>query len=617
MNDSNKNPDTEPDAIRVFDSNGREVSIPRQQWRETILPGAILKEWDNPDGLAALIMKSLEDGLASEVIDAAIQLEDIDANMERGNLLLGLVHLENGHLHDAEKAFRAADEVKGSGPAGLANLAVLMERQGDMAQAKVLRWRALERDPNQEQAMAQYCARAEAEGGETGLLDALRLLETLPESWRAKAWLARHALGTGNRSAALDGIRAVLERSESLPAEALMEMSGELGKAGELEAMLDLFSPRFDPGAHGMMLGNNLLKASLELGRIDGAKAILESLNALQRPDWRENLAFWQAQLDNKAKGIGSGPAGAPMEIAVMPLAGPIWARGQEGFDALVPPKAAGTIQICIAAPTVSGSPGSQGQAAIRQGDDMAGLFSRSLALYLAERIHMGTTAVGTALLLGLKDRLGFVSGGSPYPVKQLLQMGRMAGNHPCPFVINAHMDVSGPKWAVALTALDTATGEEAGRFAGETDPDDPGALFDHLATRLCAFAKEKAGAAAEITPAWYAKPAPGRWPALLTARMQALVVATAAMHKGNLGPDGDRQILESLVRTATESKEDAVARLLLLTALNRNREIDPGIHLEYAERVSSLDREAPLPEAVRVRASAVMASLYPSPTSG
>lgn len=608
-----QDPSQDPDMIRVFDGQGREVFIPKAEWCEKILPGAIQKEWDNPNGLAQIILRSLDDGLASEVLDAAIQLEDIDADMERGNVLLGLVQMEMGHLEEAEKAFRNADAIKDGSAVALANLAVVLERKGETENAKAARWQALTRDPNQEQALGLFTQAAQAEGGETGFLEALRRVETLPGSWRAKAWMARHALRKGDKARALAAYREILARPEPLGAEALMQMSGDLGNAGALEAIVNLFGPVFDPALHGVLLGNNLIKANAELGRTDTARAILASLQAQQRPEWGENLAFWEAQLNQRgerdvgsagAAPAGTAQAGAPIEIAVMPLAGPVWARRQEGFDALLPAKAAGAPHICIAAPTLSGM-NSPGDGVIRQGEDKAGVFSRALAVYLAERIHMETSAVGTALLLGLKDRAGFVMGNAPYPIGHLLQMARLAGPD-ARYVVNAHIVVGSPKWMIALTALDIATGEEAGRFAGETNPDDPGILLEELAVKLCAFARDKAGAAAVAPPAWYAKPAPGRWPAGLSARMQTLALATAALHKDKEPAlSGERPMIDGLMRFALDESADAVARLLLLTSLSRLKELGSAAPVEYADGLGRLAEAAPLPGAVQAAVTA------------
>ena len=46
-----------------------------------------------------------------------------------------------------------------------------------------------------------------------------------------------------------------------------------------------------------LTVGNNLIKAHLDLGRLDAARRILDALYALKRPDWRETLGFWDKEL--------------------------------------------------------------------------------------------------------------------------------------------------------------------------------------------------------------------------------------------------------------------------------------------------------------------------------
>lgn len=44
-----------------------------------------------------------------------------------------------------------------------------------------------------------------------------------------------------------------------------MEISGDLGKQGQLQKLLDLVEPHYDVQMHGLSVGNNLIKAHVEL----------------------------------------------------------------------------------------------------------------------------------------------------------------------------------------------------------------------------------------------------------------------------------------------------------------------------------------------------------------
>jgi tetratricopeptide (TPR) repeat protein len=84
---------------------------------------------------------------------------------------------------------------------------------------------------------------------------------------------------------------------DDVPAEALMTMTGDLGKRGFLAQLIELGASRFVPERHGILVGNNLIKAYIDSGRIDEARAVVERLYKLNRPDWRQSLQYWEAQL--------------------------------------------------------------------------------------------------------------------------------------------------------------------------------------------------------------------------------------------------------------------------------------------------------------------------------
>src|SRR5690606_11000925 len=96
----------------------------------------------------------------------------------------------------------------------------------------------------------------------------------------------------------MDHYRTAIDRAgPDIPADILMQISGGLGKAGHLKELLALVEPAFNPSQHGLPVGNNLIKANLEVGQIDRAREILEALYGLQRPDWREPLSYWDTQI--------------------------------------------------------------------------------------------------------------------------------------------------------------------------------------------------------------------------------------------------------------------------------------------------------------------------------
>src|SRR4051812_27847842 len=323
-------------VVRVYDQFGRTVTIGREAWRRDVLLPNLSANRDNPDALSDLITSALGDDFAADLLDSARWLADHDPQPRRGAALLGAVLLQLRDFAGARDLLQAAIASHGDDAYLLANLARARAALGDAAGARTLLWRALQLDPN-EAATLGWLIAVTAPDGQPAVLDAYARAATLPGSWRAQLWLARDALARGDLAAATRFYEEALSRAQPVPADLLMQMSGDLGNRAQTELLVRLTQPRFDLAAHGLTVGNNLLRAFLELGRFGEARALLEQLYSRQRPDWREQLLQWEQQLDDAQKRYGV--VTAPLDIVLMRLEQPVWARGVPGFDALLPAK--------------------------------------------------------------------------------------------------------------------------------------------------------------------------------------------------------------------------------------------------------------------------------------
>jgi hypothetical protein len=61
-------PAKDPDMIKVYDAYGRELFITRDNWRESVLKGAIEKAWNDADQLAGLVTQLLYDSFFAEAV---------------------------------------------------------------------------------------------------------------------------------------------------------------------------------------------------------------------------------------------------------------------------------------------------------------------------------------------------------------------------------------------------------------------------------------------------------------------------------------------------------------------------------------------------------------------
>ena len=137
----------------------------------------------------------------------------------------------------------------------MTNLAKVYSGQGEQARAERALWRALEVDPNQDNGLLWYATIHRERGGPKAELDAFRRVAALPNSWRPQLWLARHALESKDVPAALSVYNEVLNRLKPVTADALMQISGDLGNGGLRKELIGICGPLFDAREHGLAGG--------------------------------------------------------------------------------------------------------------------------------------------------------------------------------------------------------------------------------------------------------------------------------------------------------------------------------------------------------------------------
>ena len=291
----------EANLIQVFDKSGTPLYLTKEEWRAKVLPGMLSARWDSPDELYQVIVGTLQDGLPADVAEATEHLYGIDPNRPRAvcawaNVLLGM-----NRIDEAEGILNSHIEQYGEEGYVVTNLAKVYATRNEHDRAAAILWHALELDPNQNMAVGWFAALANERGGKSAMVEAWERVAALPGSWHAQVWLARVALETDDIPRALAYYREGLARvSETVPAEFLQQMSGDLGIHGRFTELLELTEPYFIPEVHGLQVGNNLIKANIELGHLRRARQILNQLRTQQRPDWRAHLDHWASEIELK-----------------------------------------------------------------------------------------------------------------------------------------------------------------------------------------------------------------------------------------------------------------------------------------------------------------------------
>jgi tetratricopeptide (TPR) repeat protein len=285
------------DAITAYDEHGRQVAMPRAEWRDKVLHPQLKQQWDAPDALYATILSALSDGFAPELLTAAARLVEIDGLPERSHVTYGIVLLESGRLDEAEAVLQAGIRTVGETAALLTNLAKVKHDRDDVAGASELLRRAVRLDPNFEHGLNGWLAVERERAGEAGGLAALQEACALPGSWRARLLLARHHLAAGDLPTAREQYTAVLAE-EDVDGGALTTMAADLGEHGHTGLIVTLVGPVYEPTRHGPQPAFHLLRACLETERVAEGMALLARLRAVAPPPFTRHLDAFQRAFD-------------------------------------------------------------------------------------------------------------------------------------------------------------------------------------------------------------------------------------------------------------------------------------------------------------------------------
>jgi tetratricopeptide (TPR) repeat protein len=281
------------DAIPAYDEHGRQIMMPRAEWRDNVLHPQLKQHWDAPDALYATILAALSDGFAPELMTAAARLVEIDGLPERSHVTHGIVLLESGRPDEAEAVLQAGIRAVGETAPLLTHLAKVHHDRGDAGAASDLLRRAVRLDPNFEHALHGWLAVERERADEAGFLAALREACGLPRSWRARLLLARHHLAAGDLPAAREQYTTVLAEAD-VDGAALMTMSADLGQYGHTGLIVTLVGPVYEPAKHGPQAGFNLLRACLETERVAEGEALLARLRPLAPAPFTRHLDEFQ-----------------------------------------------------------------------------------------------------------------------------------------------------------------------------------------------------------------------------------------------------------------------------------------------------------------------------------
>jgi tetratricopeptide (TPR) repeat protein len=582
--------------MKVWDDYGRVGEITREEWRTQVLPHNFRANWNKPDDLANLINSALNDGFIPDSLEPARQLQRIDPQPKRAINLLAFVLLKVEKLDEAEQLLNDALKKHGRDALLLNNLAKVHSAQNKHAEVESTLWEALTLDPNVENTFGWYLAIHQERGGDAAASECLSRIAALAGSWRAQAWIARAALKSNRLQEALDLYRECLTRvGKPAPADLLQQISGDLGNAGHLPEILQSVAPHFDATAHGLMVGNNLIKAYFDLGQLDAARQILDQLYRQNRGDWKEHLSFWDTQIAKARVSLHETPKEIP-PVAMLTIAGPVWLKPESPAAELFPAKETDAPTVALigsAAEIITNSKRAQHQMA-----DTPGRMSRALPLFLAEQLEFGSNARVQTLVPWLTGEApAFVFSGGPWEDADAAAYARQTEGK-SDYIVTAFLKPNAEPWSVDLRLVRTIDAKCLGTLSGSFPAAQPEAGLPALAKQLLSLLREHAEVQVVPSPPQYQLPGAPWFSTYLLRLEQLLAVRCSTMDGVPSGfLSGEREIVDGNLQLCLEHPQNVGVRIQFAQTLQALKRARPAMVTEYREKIARLQREKPLSE--------------------
>jgi tetratricopeptide (TPR) repeat protein len=589
------NPAQRPDQIRVIDDDGREVFITRRQWQQIVLPQNLNRAWDKPEELCNIISAALADGFRADVVEAGRHLYEIDPDSDRAACVWGIVLKDEGRLDEAESVFREFMAKHGEVGSILVNLARVHSKRNDAAKAEELLWHALEVEPNQETGLAWYESTHRERNGKEAGQSALQRIAALPLSWRAQLSLARIALESHQLDQAMAQYRDSLARAgRPVPADLLIQMSGDLGMSGHAAELVELTEPYFDVELHGLAVGNNLIKAHLDLGRVDAARRLVDQLYACKRLDWQKSLGVWDAAIARARMAAAPVAVSQALSIAMIAINRPIWLPASSPASGLYAGKPRDEFVVCfLGSSAESGGPV---QTVLRQMADNPGRMSRAIPLYLAEQIYFRTRAnVQTLVPILVGGGAGFVISQSRWRDEDAAanaQQARPRGD----YIVVTHIVATIEPWRIELRLVRVKDGAVLATLNSTCASAQLVNELPRLARQLLSVICGQTGGKSHSFPPAYRVP-PGRALLSYLLRLEQLLAVRCSTMEG-VAPgflNGEREILEANISLCRFCPKSISTRLLLAQTVSAMKKARPDIVPEFQEKLARLEREKPL----------------------
>lgn len=572
------------ELITVYDKLGREMKITREQWRDSVLIGHIEKNWDDPEGLYSALLMALQDGFVSDVLDAAKRLYEIDGNKERGGCMYAIVLMKNGMLAEAETALKQALADFGNSGVLMTNLAKVYYEQGKHELSEQTLFEGLELDPNQDNGLDWYLAIQKEKDGEAAYFQSLKTISNFPNAWRALVWLGREYLANNQKGLAVAGYRKALEMQPDPDSYLLQQISGDLGKNGYLDDIIELVLPKFDLNVHGYVVGNNLIKALIELKRAPEAKSIVEALYAQNRPDWKEGLDYWDQQLDNELKYYGPVAEESISEVINMAIPRPAWLVGLKLDESIYRKKSEDAFTVVTLSASCEREEELEKPRVTKT--DAEGALCRGLPLTICDSLNLKTDGNALMVVPHVKNG-GLVFFAKEHSQEDAESLMKAAEGD---LLILPHLIAKDDVWTMRLRVFEKQNTKLVATITASFSPDNPSAKLQGLVLKVHDFIRRNYNLTEQTSSAGLDQIPAKIYAHYVDANSSCLSILSASDSEGGMDTlYGVRHIYDKFMRLASDYPNNSIFMVMLIWALLKDKEAGSVVYKEYFEKLDYL----------------------------
>ncbi|RPI28108.1 MAG: hypothetical protein EHM61_06280 [Acidobacteria bacterium] len=603
--DTSQNPETQSEAntgfLNLYQQSSRKAYFGKDSWAVTDPSG---QSPEKADSLYQDVINQIDTLRDKDLLESARRLRDVEPDSARSACLLAYALLFNGRLAEAEETLKAWMRLNGEDAIFLIHLARLYAESGDQTRAELTLWRALKRDPNEIHAVEWFTSIHRERFGRQEYARALEQLSSFPGSWRAQLWLAQVLLEERQFDKARRYYQQALSVLEEVPSDVMRTVSEDLGNAGRISDIVDLLGSRFKADVHGLMGASNLLRAYLELQDTENALATLRNLYALKRPDWKEQLQYWAEKIDQQLAGRRNPTPAKASPVSVLTLENPVWSHRLMEGGLLLPTKGEKAVRIAF----LSCSCALEKRTENTGGVDAQAKWARLVPLFLAEQVHMLTTAESVTLVTIKTGGSGFYLAEQPFKKEAARKMGRKVG---ADYLLSGHIDATQTPWEVKLDLESLGETPSNQTLVATLESHNPGGYLLELSRRVQRAVLEEAGVHRSLRPIDYRLPLGDCFNLYLDGLNESLTLSAAIRNCSPAMLYDERNLLDRLLDLVLEDTGSDVTRLMFVGALAKSRASGSEVFKQYESSVKKLLVEHPLTGFAAQSVEKTLAGLY------